>query len=149
MIIREITAEDIEYLFDLRSQTRENSMSRAELAAIGITPASITAGLETSLKGWLCVVDDTVAGFTLGDSSTGEMMVIAVHPEYEGRGVGRELMARVQSWLFSCGHTELWLSEFPDPALRAYQFYRRLGWLPTGTIENQHQILKLKKHTLH
>lgn len=146
-IIREITINDVNALFELRTKTQENRMTKEDLAALGITPASITNGLRENLKGWLCEDEGTIAGFTMGDAATGEMMVIAILPEYEGRGIGRQLMQRIENWLFSKGHKELWLSEYPDPALRAYHFYRHLGWKPTGIIKNEHQILKKKLPT--
>jgi ribosomal protein S18 acetylase RimI-like enzyme len=145
IIIREIEINDVDALFELRSKTRQNSMTKEELAALGITPVSIAGGLQDNLKGWLCEDEGTLAGFTMGDAATGEMMVIAILPEYENRGIGSQLMQKIETWLFSHGHKELWLSEYPDPALRAYHFYRHLGWKPTGIIKNEHQDLKKKR----
>jgi len=53
-------------------------------------------------------------------------------------------MELVQSWLFSLGHRELWLLENPDPAIRAYGFYRSLGWSATGELRDGQQILRLR-----
>ena len=144
-VIREITIQDVDALFEMRAETRENSMTKETLATLGITPASIAEGLQVNLKGWLYEDNGTVAGFTMGDAATGEMMVIAILPAYEGRGIGRQLMQKVESWLFSHGHKELWLTEHPDPNLRSYHFYRHLNWKPSGIIKNEHQVLKKKR----
>lgn len=41
--VRTATVADVDTLFDIRTSVRENYMSRAELAAIGVTPASVSA----------------------------------------------------------------------------------------------------------
>jgi len=67
-------------------------------------------------------------GFAMGNGLTGEMWVVAVLPEYEGRGIGRALLGRVEAYLRSRGRSRLWLTTDVDPSLRAYGFYRRCGW---------------------
>jgi GNAT superfamily N-acetyltransferase len=64
----------------------------------------------------------------MADRATGELWVIAVLPDWEGRGIGRRLMALAETWLASQGCRQAWLTTSVDPALRAYGFYRRLGW---------------------
>lgn len=63
-VFREIEADDIPALFFVRTRTRQNSYTLTELHELGITPASVRERLDTSNKGWLCTVDDTVAGVT-------------------------------------------------------------------------------------
>jgi GNAT superfamily N-acetyltransferase len=72
-------------------------------------------------------------------------LVIALLPEAENKGVGRRLMKLAQEWLFSKGHQELWLMENPEPSIRAYHFYRKLGWIATGEFKHGEQVLKLQK----
>jgi len=60
--------------------------------------------------------------------ATSEVLVLAVRPEYEKRGVGRELMTRLQEWLWAFGHRELWLWSNPDSSVRAHGFHRKIGW---------------------
>ena len=80
----------------------------------------------------------------MGHSDTGEVMVLAVLPEYEARGIGRRILALVVEWLRSCNHDSIWLAASPDPEVRAYGFYRSLGWHATGeTLQNGDQILVL------
>jgi GNAT superfamily N-acetyltransferase len=64
----------------------------------------------------------------MGHAKTGEMWVIAVLKEFEGRGVGRALIARVEEWLAKVGWSEVWLTTDVDENFRAVGFYKRLGW---------------------
>lgn len=115
------------------------------LAAMGITFDSTIEAMTHSVAGWLCEISGKIVGFSMGDKDTREMLVVAVLPEYENKGIGKRLTQLVQDWLFSHGHEEIWLLENPDPNIRAYGFYRRLGWVPAGFHQNGHQILKLSK----
>jgi ribosomal protein S18 acetylase RimI-like enzyme len=86
---REITAADVPALFHVRSRTRENAMTLEELQRHGINPQSLT----NSTKGWLSEDAGQVVAFSMADRATGEFLVIAVLPEYEGNGIGGRLMA--------------------------------------------------------
>ena len=108
--------------------TRENALSKEDLRRLGITPETVREMMRTSHRGWLCEVDGKVVGFAMGNGKTGEMWVIAVLPGYEGRGIGAELMDRVEGWLWSLGWGEIWLTTDTDTSLRAYGFYRARGW---------------------
>ena len=113
-------------------------MTIKALADLGITPESTLEALSTSVAGWLREVTGKIVGFSMGDKNTGEMLVVAILPEYENRGMGKRLMELTQQWLFSNGHKELWLQENSDPKVRAHGFYRRLGWVPAGFHESGH-----------
>ena len=92
MVFRDIEPKDIQDLFEVRLSTNENQVTSEYLTGIGITPKSIADGLTGPLKGWLCEVSGKVVGFSLGNEDTGEMMVVAVLPEYEEMGIGKKLM---------------------------------------------------------
>jgi GNAT superfamily N-acetyltransferase len=128
MVFREITAEDVPDLFGVRVATRENALSKEDLRRLGITPETVREMMRTSHRGWLCEVDGVVVGFAMANGETGEMWVIALLPEAEGRGIGTELMDRVEGWLWSLGWREIWLTTDTDTSLRAYGFYRARGW---------------------
>jgi GNAT superfamily N-acetyltransferase len=64
----------------------------------------------------------------MADHATGEFLVIAVLPEYEGKGIGGRLMALTKEWLLASGCMRSWLTTDLDTSLRAYGFYRRQGW---------------------
>ncbi len=101
--------------------------------------------MKSHVKGWLCEASERVVGFAMGDRSNGEVQVVAVLPEYEGRGIGKSLLTRVQTWLFSEGHEEIWLLANPDPNLRAHGFYRKLGWRATGSLREDDEVMKLRR----
>jgi GNAT superfamily N-acetyltransferase len=133
--LREIAEVDVPALFLVRIVTHENRLTREELAALGITEESVRVRLRGSFKGWLCEQDQRVVGFAIGDRSTGELWVIAVLPEWIGRGIGSALLRRGEEWLRESGCARLWLTTDIDQRLRAYAFYRQHGWAD-DRIEN-------------
>jgi GNAT superfamily N-acetyltransferase len=85
-----------------------------------------------------------MAGYCFADRDTGEVLVLALLPDYEGRGVGRQLLQEVVSLTRDAGHTRLFLACSADPRSRSHGFYRRLGWRPTGEIDEAgDEILEL------
>lgn len=135
MILRTIEPADAPALIELRGRTRENALSAETLAQMGITAESVAARLRSTHRGWLCEVDRCLAGFAMGDRQSGELWVIAVAPEFEGRGIGSQLLAAVERWLWSCGWEALWLWTDVDESRRAYSFYLRHGWVKTEVKE--------------
>jgi ribosomal protein S18 acetylase RimI-like enzyme len=125
---REITAADVPALFYVRPRTRENALTLEELQQLGINPQSVTESLRQTTKGWLCVDGGQVVAFSMANRATGEFLVIAVLPEYEGKGVGGRLMTLAEDWLAASGCKRAWLTTDLDTTLRAYGFYRRHGW---------------------
>jgi GNAT superfamily N-acetyltransferase len=128
MNFRLIQAEDLSEIIEVRSLTRENAFSRAALRNLGITEESTAELLRTTHRGWLCEEEGSIVGFAIGDGKTGELWVIAVLPEFEGRGVGMQLIDSVEGWLWSLGWQELWLWTSPDRQKRAFTFYLKHGW---------------------
>lgn len=127
--IRPITHADIPALFTVRVATHENAMTLEELARLGITPETVAERLGQTHAGWLCEAEGRVVGFAMGDRATGEMWVIALLPEYVGRGIGSRLLREVETWLGATGWDRIWLTTDPDTSLRAYTFYRQHGWV--------------------
>lgn len=125
---REIRADDIDAIFDVRIATWHNSRGREELNEMGITHNSVREMLIESHRGWLCEWGSEVVGFAMGNRHNGEMWVIAVLRQHEGRGIGRRLLGLVEEWLFANGWNEIWLTTDPDETIRAVGFYRHLGW---------------------
>ncbi len=120
----------------LRGLTRENAVPAERLAALGITAASWGEGIRSgALPGWVCEGEGEMAGYCFGDVASGEVVVLALLPAFEGRGIGRELLARVVALLRDHGHRRLFLGCAADPAVRSHGFYRHLGWRSTGGVD--------------
>jgi ribosomal protein S18 acetylase RimI-like enzyme len=129
----------------VRGLTRENAVPAERLAAAGITVASWARDIETGkLPGHVAIAEGTIVGYAFGDTETGEVVVLALLPAFERRGLGRELLRRVVEELRSHGQRRLFLGCARDPATRSHGFYRHLGWRPTGAIDaNGDEILEL------
>jgi N-acetylglutamate synthase-like GNAT family acetyltransferase len=139
-MIRELTAADVPEVFALRVSTLENTVTMQELEEeYGLTPETLAEAMQHSAKGWVCEVEGKIVGFAMGDCDTGEMTVLAVLPGFEKRGIGKQLLERVQDWLFKSGHEELWLLTTPDPTFRAYGFYQAQGWVATGELVDEEE----------
>jgi GNAT superfamily N-acetyltransferase len=94
--------------------------------------------------GMVCEDASGIVGFCSGDAKTGEILVLAVLPDYEGLGAGKTLLSQVASQLAQLGFDRLWLAASPDPATRAHGFYRHCGWRPTGQHDDRgDEILEL------
>jgi ribosomal protein S18 acetylase RimI-like enzyme len=142
---RQMTVEDVPATFSVRTSTVENAITMERLESdYAITPQSLTDSMGRDVKGWVCTDSGTVVGFAMGNHTTAEVLVVAVRPEYEGRGIGKKVLASVRDWLFDAGHEEIWLLATPDPRLRAYGFYHSLGWRGTGKIVRDDEIMILR-----
>ncbi|ESA38198.1 gcn5-related n-acetyltransferase [Leptolyngbya sp. Heron Island J] len=136
MIIRIAQLDDIETLFDIRTSVTENHQSRAEIAALGITPESIAEMLQTDCCAWIAEIDHQAVGFAIANKTDKTIFGIFILPDYEACGAGRRLMQAAEDWLWAAGIPEIWLVTENDPNLRAYGFYLHLGWIPVG-IESE------------
>jgi GNAT superfamily N-acetyltransferase len=56
--------------------------------------------------------------FCDADRTNGEILVLAVAPDYEGQGVGKTLLATAVKWLRTEGWKTVWLASHPDPTTR-------------------------------
>ena len=129
----------------VRGKTRQNAASEEWLRSIGVTAKSWEENIQSGrLPGHVCTVDGKIVGYCFGDRDTGEIVVVALLPDFEGRGIGCEVLNRVVEELAERGHNRLFLSCNPDPESRSYGFYRHLGWRSTGTFD-QHgdEILEM------
>ena len=120
----------------IRGRTRQNPASEDLLRSIGITSESWAENIRSgALPGHVCTVDEDIVGFCFGMRETGEIQVLAILPDFENVGIGRELLDRTSKELAKHGHTRLFLGCSPDPRSRSYGFYRHLGWRSTGTYD--------------
>ena len=121
----------------LRGRTRENAVSEERLRSLGITVQGWGEDIRCgALPGFVALEDGgRMLGYCFGDRASGEVVVLALLPEAEGRGVGRRLLGKVVEALRASGHRRLFLGCSSDPACRAHGFYRHLGWRSTGQTD--------------
>lgn len=134
----------VEYV-RLRGMTRENAVSEARLRALGITAETWAEDIRSAeLQGFVAQSNRELAGYCFGNTESGEVVVLAVHPAYEGQGVGKRLLNSVVEQLVQRGHRKLFLGCSSDPKVRSHGFYRHLGWRSTGTADGRgDEILEL------
>lgn len=136
LVFQAALAQDAAAFITVRGQTRQNAVSAERLAELGITAASWAELMRSGkLPGHTCHANGVLAGYCFGDLDTGEIIVLALLPEVEGRGAGKTLLALVMQDLRAHGHDRLFLGCSSDPASRSYGFYRHLGWTSTGATD--------------
>jgi L-amino acid N-acyltransferase YncA len=128
--------QDIAACIDLRGRTRENAVSVERLRTLGVTHQSWSNGVaDGSLPGYVCVAAGTIVGYCFGNSSTGEVVVLALLPDWEFQGIGKRLLNLIVADFVKLGFRRLFLGCSSDPNVRSYGFYRHLGWRSTGTCD--------------
>ncbi len=127
MILREAEVHDIPELHRIRLSVRENALSNPGL----ITPADYEEFLMKKGKGWLAEEEGTVQGFAIVDLEGNNIWALFVHPQSEGKGMGRRLHDTMMDWYFAQTENPVWLSTAPNS--RAARFYRKAGWIENGT----------------
>lgn len=138
MEYRSAQPEDTAECVAIRSKTRENAFTEEQLRSIGITVESWAENIRSgALPGYLCIVEGKIVGYCFGSRETGEIEVLIVLPDFENRGIGRELLQLTSRRLAELGHRRLYLGCSPYPTSRSYGFYRRLGWRSTGTFDTR------------
>ena len=88
--------------------------------------------LLAGVDGQAPVPDEPVTGFVLSRGAAGdeELLLIAVHPEHRGKGIGRTLMERFIAAASARGMDRLFL-EMRD-GNPADKLYRAVGFTPVG-----------------
>ena len=130
--------EDATACVALRGQTRENAVSPERLRALGITVQTWGEDIRRGeLPGHICSSEGRMVGYCFGSRSEGEIVVLALLPAFEGRGIGKELLGRMSRDLAALGHQRLFLGCSADPTSRSYGFYRHLGWRSTGELDGR------------
>lgn len=141
---------DVAECFVIRGQTRENAVSVTRLAALGITGESWSESVQTgALPGFVCRDAARIIGYCFGDRATGEVVVLALLPDFENQGIGRQLLDLLVAKLIHSGRTRLFLGCSADSASRSYGFYRHLGWRSTRQFDRHgDEILEYHRNTL-
>ncbi|OBU85787.1 GNAT family N-acetyltransferase [Chromobacterium subtsugae] len=136
ILYRAARPDDVPACVVIRGQTRENAISEARLNELGITRASWAQSVRVGeLPSVVAEAGGRIIGYCFGDAASGEVVVLALLPDYEGMGAGRTLLSQVMASLREAGHQRLFLGCSSDPAVRSHGFYRRLGWTATGRVD--------------
>jgi ribosomal protein S18 acetylase RimI-like enzyme len=136
MSYRDTREGDFTRSVEIRGMTGDNEISAEVLEELGVTEETwVPLIRDGSIVGVVAESNDVVIGFCSGDTESGEVLVLALLPEYEGQGIGTKMLALVSEKLFALGYERLWLAASADSEIRAHGFYRHLGWIPTGDLD--------------
>lgn len=134
---RAAVASDADQCIEIRGLTRENAFSRDELAELGITTQTWAEGIEYGESfGYVCLDDQHMVGYCFGEIEHGEVLVLALLPEYENQGIGKHLLNLVMQDMKAADVERPFLSCAADAQVRSYGFYRYLGWRSTGEFDD-------------
>jgi GNAT superfamily N-acetyltransferase len=123
---REATPQDIPAMHRIRLAVKENVLSSPER----VQEAHYLPFLTMHGKGWVALMEDEITGFAIVDTLELYVWALFIHPDWEARGMGKELQSRMLDWYFEHFAGPLWLSTGPDT--RAERFYEHTGWCRTG-----------------
>ena len=126
MIFREAVIEDIKQIQVVRNAVKENTLSDPAL----VPDADVEEFLFKRGKGWVCKIDNAVVGFSIIDLKDKNIWALFVHPELEGKGIGKKLHDVMLDWYFDQTKETVWLGT--APGTRAEKFYRMQGWKEVG-----------------
>jgi ribosomal protein S18 acetylase RimI-like enzyme len=142
---REKRLAELKQFADIGAAEEEQySSGRALLTRLDIQIPPTRADWLRRIKFWECVDESLVVGHCWGDIATGEIVSLGVRKNYECQGIGRKLLSLVVARLRAEGAQRIWLVAPATPILRAFGFYRALGWRPTGEQrEGDSEVLEL------
>lgn len=123
-MIRQADPADIPALWRIRLDVRENLLNPARV------PPGAVEWFVQNAPVWVWDEGGEVRGFSAGDPRDGSIWALFIDPAWEGRGIGRALIARACASLAAAGHRTATLDT--EPGTRAEAFYRRQGWEDRG-----------------
>lgn len=126
MIIREANINDISNYMEIRMAVKENILINPTL----VTQKDNADYLTIYGKGWVCETDKRIVGFSIVGLQQHNIWALFVHPDFEGKGIGKKLHDVMLDWYFERTKENVWLSTSPNT--RAEKFYRKSGWTETG-----------------
>ncbi len=127
MLIREAVTNDIKQMQVVRNAVKENVLSDPAL----VPDKDYVLYMTQRGKGWVCEMDNLIVGFSIADLKDHNIWALFVHPDFDKRGIGRQLHDVMLDWYFSQTKENVWLST--EPKSRAESFYRKAGWKKIGT----------------
>jgi GNAT superfamily N-acetyltransferase len=126
MIFREAIVSDIPQIQIVRNAVKENTLSNPAL----VTDADVKEYITRRGKGWVCETGNVIVGFAIADLVDKNIWALFIHPDAEGKGVGKQLHKLMMNWYFSQTDETVWLST--TPGTRAETFYKMQGWKEVG-----------------
>lgn len=125
-MIREATPSDFSEIHVIRVSVSENMLSDPNR----ITVKDYTEFLTVSGKGWVQESSGKITGFAIVDLRENNVWALFVHPDFEGKGFGKQLHDSMMNWYFSQINETFWLGTAPDT--RDERFYTSKGWERAG-----------------
>lgn len=126
MIYREAEIRDIGQIQFVRHAVKENRLSDPAL----VPDKDVEEYMTKRGKGWVCEVDDVIAGFAIIDLIENNVWALFILPEFEAKGIGKKLHQIMMDWYFVHTKEKVWLGT--EPRSRAEKFYRMQGWTEVG-----------------
>ncbi|WP_316797423.1 GNAT family N-acetyltransferase [Pedobacter agri] len=83
-------------------------------------------------KGWVCEVEGEIVGFSIVDLKENNVWALFLRPEFENKGIGKELHRLTMDWYFSKTKQAVWLGTAPNT--KAERFYELQGWKKVGMV---------------
>lgn len=126
MKIRVAHIADIGQIQIIRNAVKENTLSNPNL----VTDQDCAEFITQRGKGWVCEIDDQIVGFAIVDLVEHNIWALFIHPDFEGRGIGRALHDTMLDWYFQQTQATVWLGTAFHT--RAERFYHTAGWTEVG-----------------
>lgn len=127
MTIREAKIEDIKQIQIVRNAVTENVLSNPNL----VTDQHCEEFITVRGKGWVCEINNQIVGFAIVDLKENNIWALFLDPNFEKKGIGRQLHKTMLDWYFTQTKEKVWLGTGFNT--RAEQFYRKAGWTEVGT----------------
>lgn len=130
MIFRIAELSDIKQMQVVRHLVKENTLSDPAL----VPDKDVAYYISEKGRGWVCVVDGRVVGFSIIDLRDRSVWALFVDPEFAGKGIGKELHRIMIDWYFGQTRDKVVLGTAPNT--RAERFYQLQGWRSVGSYPN-------------
>lgn len=130
MIYRIAELEDINQIQVVRHLVKENTLSDPAL----VPDSDVAHYIKEKGKGWVCEVNGRIVGFSIVDLRKHSIWALFVDPEFDQRGIGKELHRLMIDWYFSQTKEKVVLGTSPNT--RAERFYALQGWTAVGNYRN-------------
>ena len=110
----------------VRNSVKENMLSDPAL----VPDHDVEDFITRRGKGWVCEIDGRIVGFSIVDMQDNNIWALFMHPDFEARGIGKQLHKLMLDWYFVQTKVTVWLGTAPNS--RAEIFYRMQGWKEVG-----------------